>query len=418
MASSPACDGSRSLVSGGSVPDCSRLREKPSVMGVRRVVLSDAEVSHFRDKKREVTHFFENKKAPGVGEFRLVEKAVINEGSVSSQIVKKASGEHKDEKYLLKFLYNISWCTYIKRQIQSLFFLVLSLVLLVFRDTERAKFYELKSHYYDNLAVLHYREKFANNAWTVLLNNGESSLFSSEVLYKLRTLENGSVESLLPALTVKYIDPCESFKKDTLIKEMGERPPEEFFVGQYHPAFIYYVRILVQLDEDALKLDNYLLQPVPEQSETDKPRYRCVPIDGGMCMYKGGSHLRKAKTVDELLAKLRKPSWKHYAQYSCRPTMLEVLEKMEKDHPGYLRKSLVDALECIESLEIGDVIACANDIDMDPTVSPEAHEEFERIKVLLEKQHGLAKRLMAAERERLQSPSEESANHPPGVENA
>ncbi|WP_211824639.1 hypothetical protein [Kistimonas asteriae] len=377
-------------------------------------MLSEAEVSHFQDKGREVAYLFENKKAPGVGEFRRVEKAVINEGSVSSQIVKKASGEGEGEQYLLKFLHNISWCAYIKRQIQSFFFLVLSLILLVFRDTERARFYELKSHYYDNLAVLHYREMFANNVWPELLGKGEPSLFSSEVLYESQALEDGSVESLLPALTVKYIDQCKSFEKRTLFQEMGERSPYDFFEGEYHPAFIYYLRILVQLDEDALKLDNYLLQPVQEQSETGKPRYRCIPIDGGMCMYKGGSSLRKAKTVDELLAKLRKPSWKHYAQYSCRPTMLEILEKMEKDHPGYLRKSLVDVLERIANLEIGDLIDHAKDIDMEADTSPGAHEEFERIKALLEKQCALAKRLVESERERHQPPSEGSTTHSGG----
>lgn len=394
--------GNSSLVaSNDNLPDATKGKGKESsAIGSRRVTLAPAELAHFQERGHEVAYLFENKKSPGVGEFRRIEKAVITEGTVSSQIVEKASGDQEGERYILKFIHNVPFTTRIKRHLQRLVFMVVSRVLWAFRDNAGAAFYELKSRYYDNIAILYYRERFANNVWHLLLGNNNNSPFSSEVFYEAQSLKDGSIDSLLPALAIKYFDRCEPFEKCALLQKMEGRSPDDFFTGRYHPAFIHYLRILVQLDEDALKLDNYLLQPVPDEGTThDKPRYRCLPVDGGMCMYKSGHGFRKARTVDKLLAKLRGSSLKHYTQYACRPTMLSVLEKMEKKQPGYLRQSLVDALECIASVDIDRLINCAADMDMDADKNPEAHREFERIKTLLEKQHALAKRLVEGEHE-------------------
>ncbi|GAA4648332.1 hypothetical protein GCM10023116_05990 [Kistimonas scapharcae] len=229
------------------------------------------------------------------------------------------------------------------------------------------------------------------------LSEGEEG---AERWYRARVyceMQDGQV--VHPELAVKDVSPCEGVDFERLISEIEQasraRPPSarvlprDYFKAGGDPALLYFLRLLLLADEDCLKAGNYLIKRDPDE----KQRPEFVGIDWGMIFYRGGSKLRSSVSKEQLLQRVMKKSWKHYAQYSCRTTMIELLQRMEELDPGYLSLKFDEALRLIQACTPEELNQCVDRVP-DVAVDGAAESERARIQGHLAWRRGLAERFL------------------------
>ena len=390
---------------------------EPVNFGNRYVRVTKQDYEHFVAHSKDVNEIialdnkqmFDNQENDSKGLFSpLPWRQVASEGTVTGIFCGKRvdDGESRDEDepgpgverndhdiWFLKSVHLSSLATEIKRMAQSLFYRTLS----CFCSGDRSNFYLQKSLYFYSKTNLYFREEAGARLMQLVLSKLPQGEREAERWYRSRVYCEHRTRNdqyfVHPELAVKDVSPCEGVNFDRLIGdiERASHPsyphsvvrPRDYFKASGDPALLYFLRLLLLGDEDCLKAGNYLIK------RDGKQRPEFVGIDWGMIFYRGGSKLRSSVSKEQLLQRVMKKSWKHYAQYSCRTTMVELLQRMEALDPGYLSVKFDQALQLIKACTPEELNECVNRVP-DVAVGGAVKGEKARIQEQLTWRRGLA----------------------------